>query len=184
VAVVNDTVALTSVFLRLLDSTMEAPVSAALDMGGKATDPMLSTGTVVVPVFGNVKMVTPVVEAAAEATFTSPSNLHTTAVPEAMVGVGSLMVSTRLLPPGNEDVPAPRPVQATALPANDANVAPATVTILIVPDVAVVNDTVAVTDGSFLTDFDSTKEAAVSAALDMGGKTTAETMSIPALLAA
>lgn len=70
------------------------------------------------------------------------------------------MFSTRLLA-ANEDVPFPRPVQCTVVPVNDANVAPATVTILIFPDVAVVNDTVAMTDASFLTRLDRTTEGSV-----------------------
>jgi len=163
-----------------LESVMDASDKGALTMAGNTTDDTVSMPTLP-PSY--VEMVTPVVAIDGLALFFSPTNVHTIA-PE--LDPALVTVNTRVLPFDIVAVPAERPVQAAELGAGEvAKSTPDTVTnLMFVAAVAMVNDTVAVTLVVSFTLLDSATEAAVSAALKMVGKTTAETLSIPALLAA
>ena len=107
VAMVNDTVAVTLVAaITLLESTTEEDVIAALKIAGNVTDATVSIPALLA---AKVEMVTPVVAAAAAAAFLSPANRHT--IDEAVAVAGVVTLSTRVLEPDSDAVPAERPLQ-------------------------------------------------------------------------
>jgi hypothetical protein len=82
-------------------------VSAALKIAGNVTK--LTPSMLLFEVAAKVEMVTPVVAAAAAAAFFSPANRHT--IDEAVAVAGVVTLSTRVLEPDSDAVPAERPLQ-------------------------------------------------------------------------